>query len=110
MNLEQIDTSTTAGKAEVMRAESFRVRWRVKGDSEWLHSPVEWNWDEHQYAIVNEEVSAGGPEEVWVILDSEGDVLSACKHEWEVRVKMHIDCGASALRYIRADLAGEKGE
>lgn len=103
MNLEQIDTSTTAGKAEVMRlaAEGREVASRPKGaTSGWYIAPAAaWDWPNYNYAIVAEPV---GPDEVFVTV-SEGDPIdvyksettAACSHSWKV------------VRYIRADLAGE---
>lgn len=103
MNLKQIDTSTTAGKAEVMRlaAEGRRVAYR-DSTHEWEEkaAPV-WNWVVGEYAIIAEPV---GPEEVFVTV-CEGDPIDVyksettaiCPHSWDV------------VHYIRADLAGEKG-
>lgn len=57
MNLEQIDTSTTAGKAEVMRlaAEGRRVCVRVRDSDPWCEvwesSEPSWNWASVKYAI-----------------------------------------------------------
>jgi len=102
MNLEHIDTSTTAGKAEVMRlaAEGRRAVWRVKGDGQWRNSPVEWNWTDHQYAIIAEPV---GPEEVWVVVGIDDGIFTK-----EGAEEMASRCpGTTIARYLRADLAGE---
>lgn len=60
MNLEQIDTSTTAGKAEVMRlaAEGRRVasHLRAMGHSFEEDSRPEWSWAVMVYAIIAEPV------------------------------------------------------
>lgn len=110
MNLEQIDTSTTAGKARVMQlaAEGRRVAYR-SGNKPWAENgnPA-WNWAVGEYAIIAEPV---GPEEVWVVVA--GDHLAAGPFKDE---QTAIDCSESfrnisnqVVRYIRADLAGEKG-
>lgn len=106
MNLEQIDTSTTAGKAEVMRlaAEGRKVAsrpigilraWAIeKGDAG--------DWTNRRYAIIAEPV---GPEEVYMAVSGDDQVKAVVgtkegKKEWG---------GFPVVRYIRADLAGEKG-
>lgn len=105
MNLEQIDTSTTAGKAEVMRlaAEGRKLVFRVNNTRGWeIHcQPMicSWNWVECQYAIISEPV---GPEEVWVAVKSCGTVKGVCLDEDEPYL-----WGLAGVRYIRADLAGE---
>lgn len=97
MNLEQIDTSTTAGKAEVMRlaAEGRRVVERGGWSrASWVSvDPPCWDWLHFDYAILAEPV---GPEEVWV--QQRNGALWAYPEERDRSVK-----------YIRADLAGEKG-
>lgn len=60
MNLEQIDTSTTAGKAEVMRlaAEGRRVAYDGGTNFSWvacIDSPL-WNWGSWSYAIIAEPI------------------------------------------------------
>lgn len=98
MNLEQIDTSTTAGKAEVMRlaAEGRKVVLSERGYQEWIIADnALWNWRDRDYAIISEPV---GPDEVWVTV-SEGDPIdvykdettAACTTSWKV------------VRYVRAD-------
>lgn len=113
MNLEQIDTSTTAGKAEIMRlaAEGRRVAvrcipgWKV-ACSPWMELPMgaaTWDWRCSQYAIISEPV---GPEEMWAVqfrnyisnFDSKDEAEAAAKNS-----------NGTVVRYIRADLAGEKG-
>lgn len=124
MNLEQIDTSTTAGKAEVMRlaADGRRVAMRSLPGAHpmnavdvnlypWAYSAgihPSWNWAQCDYAIIADPV---GPEEVWVVVA--GDHLAAGPFKDE---QTAIDCSESfrnisnqVVRYIRADLAGEKG-
>lgn len=105
MNLEPIDTSTTAGKAEVMRlaaegrdvAEATLQSGSFNGRyTDWspTSSPL-WDWRNCRYAIIAEPV---GPDEVWVTV-SEGDPIdvykdettAACSTSWEV------------VRYVRAD-------
>ena len=106
MNLEQIDTSTTAGKAEVMRlaAEGRDVAGRRLDDlTKWeRHFIPSWNWQVCDYAIIAEPV---GPEEVWHVVHADGGTSSwDCQAEAERWAKKH---GIQAVRYIRADLAGE---
>ncbi|OWB46512.1 hypothetical protein [Stenotrophomonas maltophilia] len=105
MNLEQIDTSTTAGKAEVMRlaAEGRRVAYSNAGHHEWaLAADPRWDWRTRDYAIIAEPV---GPEELWVILGRNGAVADV------TAVEECIEDASNdrVVRYIRADLAGEKG-
>lgn len=109
MNLEQIDTSTTAGKAEVMRlaAEGRRVAYSVKGAPAWMECPGEqlsWNWVAVDYAIIAEPV---GPEEVWVV-EFNGSLYANEKREASLRFA--ADVGATPVLYIRSDLPMEKGE
>jgi len=102
MNLEQIDTSTTAGKAEVMR---LAAEWRkvaaqdpFDSESEWHHNPSPaWDWFGMTYAIISEPV---GPKEVWVVLNGCGQVCAITEYE-----PIHLNT-TSKVRYIRADLAG----
>ena len=71
MNLEQIATSTTAGKAEVMRlaAEGRKLVTREVGSTDpWepLHEKAsEWAWGDCHYAIIAEPVRM---EEIWVVV------------------------------------------
>ncbi|YCT77663.1 hypothetical protein QV000_07325 [Stenotrophomonas maltophilia] len=106
MNLEQIDTSTTAGKAEVMRlaAEGRRVveRGGWSGASWVSVDPPCWDWLHFDYAIIAEPV---GPEEVWVILSSHGEISDVTA----VKERFSDESNGRVVRYIRADLAGEKG-
>lgn len=115
MNLEQIDTSTTAGRAEVMRlaAEGRRVVWRPKDQSAsepvgW--SPITrnysaWDWGVNQYAVIKEH---SAPIELWVAVNSQG-VAAGLTHMPAQAMDLADEIGGSAVRYIRADLAGEKG-
>lgn len=104
MNLEQIDTSTTAGKAEVMRlaAEGRRVveRGGWSGASWITVDPACWDWAHFDYAIISEPV---GPEEVWVAVAKSGSVGSV------FTTPAAIWPNQTLVRYLRADLAGEKG-
>lgn len=107
MNLEQIDTSTTAGKAEVMRlaAEGRRVAYLSGWNGKWVacgSDPVTWNWESMEYAIIAEPV---GMEEVWVVVGLSDGVFS--KQGAEELAAEHP--GTGVVKYIRADLAGEKG-
>lgn len=106
MNLEQIDTSTTAGKAEVMRlaAEGRRVacKGRFLSTCEWLDvTTPNWDWTMYEFAIISEPF---GPEEVWGLVHDGGSVLALSSTRLEASERQ------SLVRYIRADLAGEKGE
>lgn len=94
MKLEHIDTSTTAGKAEVMRlaADGRMVAtkhiyegclWSVV-DS---HDQPLWNWGNNDYAIISEPV---GPDEVWV--QQRDGALWAYPEDRE-----------GSVRYVRAD-------
>ncbi|WDW06012.1 hypothetical protein PWE35_09265 [Stenotrophomonas maltophilia] len=115
MNLEQIDTSTTAGKADVMRlaAEGRRVARRFsERRAKLLCVPriweecvyPGWNWGNSDYAIISEPV---GPDEVWCVVHADGSTsFWDCQTEAERWAKKHR---IQAVRYIRADLAGEKG-
>lgn len=108
MNLEQIDTSTTAGKRRVMElAEQGRkIVYRVRpADSHAWHDHAkwgepDWDWLHIDYAIITEPV---GPDEVWVFIAQNG-LSFGCSEE-----KLNVGEGETAVRYIRADLAGEKG-
>lgn len=59
MNLEQIDTSTTAGKARVMKlaAEGRELvsRGQWPGASWEPIAEGDWNWRDFEYAVVSEE-------------------------------------------------------
>lgn len=112
MNLEQIDTSTTAGKAEVMRlaAEGRRVACREEDISpEWFAvNESDWDWRTYDYAIIAETV---GPEEVWVPVDGRNSFSGSayCEHGSAADHASAMTSPGVAVRYIRADLAGEKG-
>jgi len=111
MNLEPIDTSTTAGKIRVMElAEQGRdIAGKYKAQSEecWikLTLPVFWDWRSLDYAIIAEPV---GPDEVWIAVHGSRVTsyfysLAEAK-EWATKHRVkEVRC----LRYIRADLAGE---
>lgn len=105
MNLEQIETSTTAGKAEVMRlaAEGRGVCERMNNpSSKWSATSFPtWDWRNCDYAIISEPV---GPEEAWLIIDHSIAALT------EESAKSYAEAhGLHVVRYIRADLAWEKG-
>ncbi|HDS1550717.1 TPA: hypothetical protein QEK98_002972 [Stenotrophomonas maltophilia] len=109
MNLEQIDTSTTAGKIRVMELaeQGRRVYCRVREGQEGMCLTQEpsWSWKVFDYAIIAEPV---GPEEVWIVHHKDGDQLlmsgKLAADEW-----VSNNSGDKVVRYIRADLAGEKG-
>ena len=113
MNLEPIDTSTTAGKARVMQlaAEGRKVamhpREKAAADAlGWISlngDSDEWDWPHFDYAIIAEPV---GRDEVWVLVTERGDAESV----WHQHVSAYRSAkreGLKAVRYIRADLAGE---
>ncbi len=108
MNLEQIDTSTTAGKARVMQlaAEGRRVVYLNAWTGSWVEcraDPVTWNWESMEYAIIAEPV---GSDELWVVLHEEGDhSLMNNRDHAEQWASTHKD--DKLVRYIRADLARE---
>lgn len=113
MNLEQIDTSTTAGKAEVMRlaaegrrvAEAFVIashEGRAKLIDGWhfCQSPP-WNWKENVYAIISEPV---GPEELFAVVFTKN---TGGWVELGEASKIAVERDGKVVKYIRADLAGE---
>lgn len=105
MNLEQIDTSTTAGKAEVMRlaAEGRMVMDNAGGEWTPIKHPC-WNWEEYSYAIISEPV---GPDEVWVVLGPRDEPIGAFIHEFQATACSSGEAAWKSIRYLRADLAGE---
>ncbi|MDT3468942.1 hypothetical protein [Stenotrophomonas maltophilia] len=137
MNLEQIDTSTTAGKAEVMRlaAEGRRVasHLRAIGRSFEEDSNPEWSWGVMVYAIIAEPVM-GQPDPALLVsmamrinhgfglMDrmAQNSLLNDMRKVWEEVVGRGYYEPAKSSRYLRelaqgdatpmrADLAGEKG-
>lgn len=103
MNLEPIDTSTTAGKAEVMRlaAEGRKVAGARKGPGNvWDHvvRPT-WNWEVCNFAIIAEPVA---PEEVWVIVTKRGAALSVWHSKDEAKIESE-DHSFNLVRYVRSD-------
>jgi len=106
MNLEPIDTSTKAGKAEVMRlaAEGRKVAQRTFPNEAWIEqrSPA-WAWPTVDYAIISEPV---GPEEVWFTVINSN--IDAGPYTYEcTAVDRAQNYGGQPVKYIRADLAGE---
>ncbi len=109
MSLEQIDTSTTAGKAYVMQlaADGRRVAYTTLGRREWQFARnPKWNWMERDYDIISEPV---GPEEVWVTISPGGEAIATHRSAPGWLPSNSRGQVATAVRYIRADLAGEKG-
>lgn len=112
MNLEQIDTSTTAGKARVMQlaAEGRRIACREEDISpEWYAvNESDWDWRTYDYAIIAEPV---GPEEVWVPVNGRNTMAgyAYCGSRGAQEHASAMTSPGVAVRYIRADLAGEKG-
>ena len=92
MNLEQIDTSTTAGKAEVMRlaAEGRRVVYRehVVGRSQWrdhgTFKDPDWDWLHIDYAII----AALTPPEGYVVAtrNEAGQAVAVTRQDDEGRI------------------------
>lgn len=110
MKLEQIDTSTTAGKAEVMRlaAEGRRVAERGINCTEPFYErlggrKIGWNWESRSYAIIVDDVVPIGPEEVWLVIE----LYRASEEETK---QYASENGFNVAKYIRADLAGEVKE
>lgn len=96
MNLEQIDTSTTAGKARVMQlaAEGRKIAKKADNDSVWIDCPEPvWNWPHVDYAIIGEPV---GPDEVWVEVCDRGFAHT-------VNASPVSGKGYVAVRYVRAE-------
>lgn len=106
MNLEQIDTSTTAGKIRVMElaVQGRRVAYCARSVAHWtsIDSAITWNWHSCDYAIISE---PAGPDEVWVILNSHGEISDVTA----VKERFSDESNGRVVRYIRADLAGERG-
>jgi hypothetical protein len=109
MNLEPIDTSTTAGKARVMQlaAEGRKVARRslriggIEFDTWYPDEGDAWNWLHVEYAIIAEPV---GPKEVLVIVADNGHAQSV----WEdMEAADNVTpIGWHIVKYRRADLAG----
>lgn len=102
MNLEQIDTSTTAGKIRVMElAEQGRQVATTNAEGSWRSTTTpEWAWDSYDYAIIAEPV---GPEEVYLSIKGEAIIMAVVREE-DAQKRF---AGLPVVRYIRADLAGE---
>lgn len=111
MKLEQIDTSTTAGKAEVMRlaAEGRRVAQALLISRKGIASLVErweetsfpeWDWADYLYAIIAEAV---GPDEMWVTFGQGGFVLATHAERPRVLAQDALNASATTVRYVRAD-------
>lgn len=102
MKLEQIDTSTTAGKAEVMRLASegrkVAVRHRaMSGCAFCATDRVSWDWTRLDFAIITQPV---GPDEVWVLINPMGlpvDVSSKGPNYWKLGDTLN------AVRYRRVE-------
>lgn len=111
MNLEQIDTTTTAGKAEVMRlaAEGRKVAIQVVDEYApriaWVNekNPI-WDWARQKFAIIAEPV---GPEEVWFTLINGNCDAGPYTYECTA-VDRAQNYGGQPVRYVRDDLAGGK--
>lgn len=114
MNLEPIDTSTTAGKARVMQlaADGRKVVAKAipKVDEEcycpWMKlssdiKPV-WNWQRSEYAIISDKV---GPSCIWATVIDGNVVMDVYSTEQEADAALNR--GWEKVKYIRADLAGE---
>jgi hypothetical protein len=106
MNLEQIDTSNTAGKRRVMELaeQGRRVAAARRGGQKifgYVSSP-NWNWEVCDFAIIAEPV---GPEEVWAVVNGRRGLVDAYVSEQEAGAA--VNRGQEKVKYIRADLAGE---
>lgn len=110
--LENIDTSTTLGKAEVMRlaAEGRSVVFiEYHKNSSW-RTPVRctWNWDSYDYGIL---ALPDGPKELWVIAFPSGNVEVACGKNEAIALAGNaklLGRSVSAMRYVRGDLVLEE--
>lgn len=104
MKLEPIDTSTTAGKARVMQlaAEGRRVsvRLRDRDDAFGECKSQSWNWDAYIYAIIAQPV---GPDEVWVTLSPDGEVIATHRSEPQWLQSDSRGRVATAVRYRRVE-------
>jgi len=102
MNLEQIDTSTTLGKVEVMRLYSEgRKVVTTNNEGEWRPtSAPEWAWDSYDYAIIAEPV---GPAEMWVTFGHGGFVLATHAERPTLLPQDGPDAKYATVRYVRAD-------
>lgn len=104
MKLEQIDTSTTAGKARVMQlaAEGRMVAARPFSDmTKWdIHLIPTWDWWAFQYAIIAKPV---GPDEVWVTLSPDGEAIATHRSEPQWLPRDSRGRVATVVRYVRAD-------
>lgn len=104
MKLEEIDTSTTAGKARVMQlaAEGRGLAYKNRHNKIWerhsLPESCDWDWRSASFAIIADPV---GPDEVWLALLPDGKIKGVCETEEEAGY-----FGLNSVRYIRADLAG----
>ncbi|NRP03277.1 hypothetical protein [Stenotrophomonas maltophilia] len=108
MNLEQIDTSTTAGKAEVMRlaaeGRQLLIRSADLSDSwEPIHEIVaEWNWRECEYGIL---AAPGMPERLWIVLADDGSFAGVGSYHTEAYAKKwSANYGGIPVEFVRADL------
>lgn len=102
MKLEPIDTSTTAGKAEVMRlaAEGRKVAYREEDISrEWYEAgDPEWDWRTYDYGVIAEPV---GPDEVWVTVSEDGAPIDV--YQTEAVARRAAATNWQAVRYVRAE-------
>lgn len=98
MKLEPIDTSTTAGKAEVMRLadEGRKLVWRFKKARKWIPDcGDEWDWPQCDYAIIAEPV---GPDVVWLVITPNTTWNSP--HDAE---QLALKTGGTVVRYRRVE-------
>jgi hypothetical protein len=76
MRRKNIDTSTTAGKIEVMRAflEGKKLAWKSAKGSTWfpLSGEPRWYWHYYDFAVVEE------PAEVWVVWNTLFNRFAGC--------------------------------
>lgn len=107
MNIEQIDSSTTAGKSEVMRraAEGATVVTRAifRPVDSWVRAekPV-WNWADYEYAIMVEPVIPG---EVWVVVAPDLETKHVLVMN-EQSADYFVTQGQTVAHYVLADHAG----
>lgn len=110
MKPEQIDTSTTAGKAEVMR---LAAEGRDVAEARLVHGPINsfyskwsgtsfptWDWQNFKYAIIAEPV---GPDEVWLTMYSDGLPIASHLEQPGWAPRNSRGEVATAVRYRRVE-------
>lgn len=106
MNLEQIDTSTTAGKARVMKlaSEGRKCFSKFKG-ADYVIDVIdsqshEFDWPNFDYVVAAEPV---GPDEVWGMVLKKDPNRVHCHTDKDLVESWAGDEGGTVVRYVRAD-------